>query len=50
MRLRNKIFPKVLFVTLVAKLALFFAHTSTYATTWWAFDQPRIPEKLLKNK
>ena len=49
MKFWSKIFLKSLFVTVVTSIALFFAHTSTYATTFWIFEQPRIPEKLLKN-
>jgi|LSQX01.3.fsa_nt_gb cyclic lactone autoinducer peptide len=48
MKFWSKIFLKSLFVTVVTSIALFFAHTSTYATTFWIFEQPRIPEKLLK--
>jgi cyclic lactone autoinducer peptide len=44
----NKFFSKALFVSLVASVATFFAQTSTYATTIWIFDQPKVPRKLLK--
>lgn len=48
--MNKKLLTKTVLASLVTTLAMFFAQTSTFATTNWWLDQPKIPEKLLKKR